>query len=101
MRLVFGLTDEQTNTRFAPLAALGVCYRYRNTLEPLQQVPMAIKTVHYRPADKLTDVLVSILAGCTHIAQINTQLRPERPLARAWAGRPLSSNLLRPGPLMP
>ena len=84
MRLEFGLTDELTNTRFAPLAALGMCYHQRNTLEPLQNVKISMKTVRYSPADKLIDALASILAGCTHIAQINTRLRPELLLARAW-----------------
>jgi hypothetical protein len=84
MRLEFGLTDELTNTSFAPLAALGVYYRHQSILEPLQHVPIAIKTVQYSPGDKLIDALVSILAGCTHIAQINTRLRPEVWLARAW-----------------
>jgi len=84
MRLEFGLTEELTNTRFAPLAALGTYYCAQKTLEPLQQVSMALKTVHYCPADKLVDMLVSILAGCTHVAQINTRLRPEVTLAQAW-----------------
>ena len=84
MRLGFGLTDELTNTSFAPLAALGVCYRHQDILEPLRHVPIAAKTVQYSPGDKLIDALISILAGCTHIAQINTRLRPEVWLARAW-----------------
>lgn len=84
MRLEFGLTDELTNTRFAPLAALGICYRQRNTLEPLHNVQISMKTVRHSPADKLIDALASMLAGCTHIAQINTRLRPELQLAGAW-----------------
>ena len=84
MRLEFALTDEPTNTRFAPLAALGAYYHAQDTLAPLLQVSVALKTVHYRPADKLEEVLVSMLAGCTHIAQINTRLRPETALAWAW-----------------
>ena len=77
MRLDFGLTDELTNSCFAPLAALGVYYRQRNTLAPLQNVQISMKTVRHSPAGKLIDALASILAGCTHLAQINTRLRPE------------------------
>jgi len=84
MTLEFGLTGELTNTGFAPLAALGVYYRQHNTLEPLRDIQISMKTVQYDPVDKLVDALVSILAGCTHIAQINTRLRPELLLARAW-----------------
>jgi len=84
MTLEFGLTDELTNTRFAPLAALGVYYLQHNTLELLWDVQIPMKRVRYSPPDKLIDALVSILASCTHIAQINTRLRPELLLARAW-----------------
>jgi hypothetical protein len=84
MRLEFDLTDELTNTCFAPLAALGVYYRQRNTLASLQNIQISMKIVRYSPADKLIDALASILAGCTHLAQINTRLRPELLLARAW-----------------
>jgi hypothetical protein len=43
-----------------------------------------MKTVQYSPTDKFIDALASILADCTHLAQINTRLRPELMLARTW-----------------
>ena len=84
MQLEFGLTDVLTNTQLAPLAALGFHYRQGNVLKPLQNVQVPVKTVRHSPVDKLGDTLASILAGCTHIAQINTRLKPERMLAKAW-----------------
>ncbi len=84
MSLEFGLTSELTNTQFAPLAALGYAYRQHVTLKRLQTVQLRLKEVHHSPQDKLEEVLVSILAGCTHLAEINTVLRPDIQLAQSW-----------------
>jgi hypothetical protein len=40
--------------------------------------------VDHAPEAKLLDVVVSILAGCRSIAQVNTRLRPDIALAHAW-----------------
>jgi len=84
MPLEFGLTNELTNTQLAPLAAIGYTYRQHSTLKRLQTVQIRLKEVHYTPQDKLAEVLVSILAGCAHLSEINTVLRPETYLAQSW-----------------
>lgn len=77
---------EETN--FAPLGVLGYCLMRTSFLAPvLQAVTVPLKTVDHAPAAKVLDVLVSILAGCRAITQINTRLRPDLALACAW-GRP-------------
>ncbi len=38
----------------------------------------------HAPTDKLQDIVVSILAGCRSIHNINVRLRPEKALAQAW-----------------
>jgi hypothetical protein len=38
----------------------------------------------HAPVDKLQDVVISILAGCRSIHNINVRLRPEQALAQAW-----------------
>jgi hypothetical protein len=84
MALEFGLTSDLTNTQFGPLAALGYAYRHQGTLKKLQTVQLRLKEVHHVPYHKLEEVVVSILAGCTHLAEINTVLRPDIHLARSW-----------------
>ena len=84
MSLEFGLTSDLTNTQFGPLAALGYAYRRQGTLKKLQTVQLRLKEVHHTPYHKLEEVVVSILAGCTHLAEINTVLRPDIYLAHSW-----------------
>ena len=84
MPLEFGLTSELTNTQFAPLAAVGYAYRRYGTLKRLQTVQIPLKEVHHSPQDKLEEVLVSIFAGCEHLVEINTVLRPDTHLAQTW-----------------
>lgn len=75
MRLQFGLTDELTNTQFAPVAALIAYYQAENVLKPLQSVTDD-------DDNKLMQVIVSILTGCEFISMVNTRLQPERILAQ-------------------
>ena len=82
MSLQFGLTPELTNTQFAPVAALAAYYEAQNMLEPLQSVTSGAKQGDFTLANKLTQVTLSILAGCEFISVVNTKLRPERVLAQ-------------------
>jgi hypothetical protein len=84
MTVEFGLTDEFVNTQYAPLAALAVHYQKNQTLEPLEGVQIATKRRDFTPADKLKQILVSILAGCVTLSEVNTKLQPEPRLAQAW-----------------
>jgi hypothetical protein len=82
MKLQFGLTQEFSNTQYAPLAALLAYYEAEKVLEPLQSVTSATQNGDFTLAEKLEQTLVSILAGCEYISMINTKLRPERKLAQ-------------------
>lgn len=74
-----------TETGFAPLGVLGYCLVRSHFFDPLwEEVRLPMKTVWHSPQTKLLDVLISILAGCRAISQINTRLRPDLALARAW-----------------
>lgn len=85
MRPSIRLISMPNETNFAPLGVLGYCLTRSNFLWPtLTAVHLPLKAVDHTPASKLLDVLVSILAGCRAISQVNTRLRPDRALARAW-----------------
>jgi len=85
MTITFGLTDEVVNaTKYAPLAALAVHYQRNQTLEPLERVQIPMKCRGFTPADKLKQILVSILAGCVTLTEVNTKLGPEQGLAQVW-----------------
>lgn len=75
-------------TGFAPLGMLGYCLTRSKFLEPVwAKLDLPIKAVDHEPEEKLQDILVSILMGCRSVSQVNTRLRPDLALARAW-GRP-------------
>ena len=82
MRLQFGTTDELTNTQLAPVAALMAYYEAQKVLEPLQSVTSATPKGDFTLAEKLEQVVWSILTGCRYISVVNTKLRPERMLAQ-------------------
>ena len=82
MRVEFGTTDELTNTQFAPVAALMAYYEAQKVLEPLQSVTSAATTGDFTLAEKLEQVVWSMLTGCQYISVVNIRLRPERMLAQ-------------------
>ena len=82
MTIEFGLTDELTNTQYAPLAALSVHYQQNQTLKPLEKVQIPVKIRDFSPCDKLVQILYSILAGCTTLSEVNVRLKSEVNLAR-------------------
>lgn len=84
MELEFGLTNGLFNTQFAPLAVIGCYCKQEEYLKPLNQVEIGMKSVKFTPQDKLSQVFVSILAGCHHLAEVNTRLVPDRILAKSW-----------------
>jgi hypothetical protein len=97
MSLAIGFTDEFTNTQYAPLAVLCAHYQATQLLEPLQQVPIPMKSRGFRPGDKLIQVLLSVLAGCGPLYEVNERLKPETGLAALWGWAAFSdqSNLSR------
>ena len=84
MTIEFGFTDELVNTQYAPLVALAVHYQQNRLLEPLDRVQIPMKTRDFTPTDKLIQVLLSILAGCTTLSETNSKLKPEWGLAKIW-----------------
>ncbi len=84
MTIEIGFTDELTNTQYAPLAALSVHYQQNHVLAPLQQVQIPMKERDFSPTDKLTQVFLSILAGCETLSEVNIKLKSEVGLAAVW-----------------
>jgi len=97
MSLEIGFTDELTNTQYVPLAVLCAHYQSNQLLEPLKQVPIQMKSRVFSPGDKLLQVLLSILAGCGPLYEVNERLKPETGLASLWGWETFSdqSNLSR------
>jgi hypothetical protein len=82
---IIRLTEMPDETSFAPLGVLGYCLTRTQFLAPVWAgLDLALKTVDHAPQAKLLDLLVSILAGCRAVVQVNTRLRPDIALARAW-----------------
>src|SRR5437867_428087 len=69
----------------ASLAAIGAQLQSLDLFGPLRQtVQIAQKTVQFTPADKLYDALITILAGAHGIVEVNTRLRADLALQRAF-----------------
>ena len=69
----------------ASLAAIGVHLQSLHLFEPIRQtVQIAQKTVKYSPADKLSDAFITILAGAHGIVEVNSRLRADLALQRAF-----------------
>jgi hypothetical protein len=97
MSIGIGITKKHINTQYAPLAALLAHYQINRTLEPLEKVPFSMKKRAFSPNDKLEQILISILAGCETISEVNTKLDAEIHLAavRDWSHFTDQSNLSR------
>jgi len=69
----------------ASLAAIGTQIQQLDLFAPIRQtVQIAQKTVKYTPADKLYDCFITILAGAHGIVEVNTRLRADVALQRAF-----------------
>ena len=82
MSIEFGKTSETVNTQYGPLAALLAHYKQNQVLKPLSQVSIGMKSCDFKPQDKLEQVLISILAGCPTLSEVNAKLKSEVGLAR-------------------
>ena len=85
MTLRMALTDQPSDTHHAPLAVLLWLYRCTDRLTPFETVVMTMQKRMFTPSDKLLQVLISILAGCVYVSEVNTQLRVEATLAQVWS----------------
>jgi len=85
MPTIVRLAEMPDETSFAPLGVVGYCLTRTQFLAPVwADLKLRLKEVDYTPQTKLLDLLVCILTGCRAIAQVNTRLRPDIALARAW-----------------
>lgn len=84
MTIEIGLSIDEINTQYAPLAALLGQYQANRTLESLAAMDMAMKTRDFSPGDKLIQTLMSILAGCETLSEVNVKLESETHLAMIW-----------------
>lgn len=81
--------SESTTTEhissYASLAAIGTLVRERNLFGPVRELlKVEQKTVKHSPVDKLYDAFIAILAGAHGLVEINTRLRAEPALQRAF-----------------
>jgi hypothetical protein len=84
MTIEIGFTQELTNSQYVPLAALCAHYQQNHLLEPLVGVEIPMRERDYTTADKLIQVLLSILAGCKTLSEVNGRLKSELGLASVW-----------------
>ena len=69
----------------ASLAAIGARLQQLDLFAPIRQtVQIAQKTVKYTPTDKLYDAFITILAGAQGLVEVNTRLRADVALQRAF-----------------
>ena len=72
-------------TGYATLAAIGAKLRQLDLFGPIRaQVQIRQKTVKHTPIDKLSDAFISLLAGAHGLVEINTRLRADPGLQRAF-----------------
>jgi len=81
-------TTNQEKRHFTPratLTAIGLKIRQLGLFRPIaEQVKIPQKVVHYTPAQKLLDSLITILAGAHGLVEANKRVRPDHSLQRAF-----------------
>ena len=69
----------------ASLVAIGTLIQQRHILDPIhQRVQIAQKTIQHTPTDKLIDALIGMLAGAEGMVEINTTVRADKAVQRAF-----------------
>jgi hypothetical protein len=82
IKLMSEADEGLVNTSYGVLGALWAHWMEKGVLEPLEKVEIEAKTVHYSPTNKLHQILLSILAGCERLSEVNVRLKPDRTLAK-------------------
>lgn len=81
----FTLAPMESSTCFGPLVALGFFVREQDLWAPIRHRVHFDNPTHSRdPIGALQDLWVGILAGCEVVSQVNTTIRSDPLLARAW-----------------
>lgn len=82
------MSDVTTRERLTPcasLAALGQIVQQRELFGPIRDlVKIEQKTVKHSPTDKLYDALIAILSGAHGLVEVNTRVRADPALQRAF-----------------
>src|ERR671921_1610860 len=75
-------------SRYSPhasLAAVGLRINSLGLLDPVKKkVVILQKSIRHTPSQKLTDALIAILAGAHGLTEINTRVRSDAALQRAF-----------------
>lgn len=72
-------------TARAPLAALGLKLRSLKIFETIpRHVEIKQKTIKHTPIEKLTDAFIAILSGAHGLSEINTRVRSDTAVQRAF-----------------
>ena len=75
----------QHYTPHASLAAIGVQIKSLKLFEIIsEEVRILQKTVRHKPIEKLQDAFIAILAGAHGLCEINTRVRTDEALQRAF-----------------
>jgi hypothetical protein len=78
-------TATLNTTRYTPLLVLGWWVTHHDLFSPIRsRVQFSTPTHTAQPIEALLDLLVGLLAGCEVVAQVNTTIRSDPLLARAW-----------------
>lgn len=79
---------QQPDRRYSPrvaLAAVGLHLRHIKLLDPIKhKVVILQKSICHTPFQKLIDAFLTILAGAHGLSEINTRLRSDEALQRAF-----------------
>jgi len=85
MKPEFGLVKSEFNTSYAPLCVLGQAIKERQQLKELEKCELnRIKTCEHSPGEKLMDAFLVILSGYPSLYMLNTKLKADPMLAKAW-----------------
>jgi len=76
---------EGITTTHVPLCAMGEVIKEKEVFAPIHQlVTIPQKSIEYRPTDKLVFATLSITAGGETVYDVNTTVRPNKPLLVAF-----------------
>lgn len=78
------VSPQHGDTQFVPLAVLGYCLTRTHFFAPFEEVLVCKKALQHQSSEKLLDIVVSILAHCSSVRQIDLRIRPDAVLAEAW-----------------
>lgn len=79
------LSKQKMHSQHALLCLIGQKAQELNLLEPLHKlIKIDQKTLRHSPTEKLTDAMLAIACGAEALSQINTLLRADTAVSRAW-----------------